>query len=481
VEQIDLNWFAYVAMWGVVASGLAVLAARKPEDTCYFLIMAAILFLPSGGFGFKLPKVPMLDRDTLPYVVLFIAYFVRRFRWVSRSRPLRSVEFIIVLMMVGAVLTVFDNREPITVTGYSQTKTMPGLSLNDGLYLAGDDLFRMGLPFLVGRLLVRSPREATRLLTAFAIGGLVYSLFILWEVRMSPQLHATFYGSPPRREDFSQAIRWGGYRPIVFMVHGLAVALFVCNTVMAAFVLARNRVRLFGLSWTPFAFYLLIILLACKSLASMIYAAAVIPILTFTRARTQLRVAVLLASVVLLYPAMRASDLFPAKGLVSTFASVSPERAESLGFRLFNEDQLLEHSREKAYFGWGSYGRNIVYDKESGKELTVFDGFWIIMFSQQGAVGMACAFLLLLVPVFLALRRLKKIPEKRDQLLLAGLAIMVVISALDLLPNGLLLTYPYFLAGSLAGLTRVLTTAQAQAPPVDPRAVRAYPAAASAG
>jgi hypothetical protein len=458
----ELNAFAYVALAGVIVSAFAVLFSRKPEDTCYVLIMAAILFLPVG-IGFKLPKVPLLDRDTLPYVMLFGFYLVRRYRWVARSRPGRGVEFLVLVSMVAAVLTVFGNREPITVTGYAQSKVIPGLSLNDGLAMAGEDLLRIGLPFLLGRLLIRNPRDATRLLAVFAIGGLVYSVLILWEVRMSPQLHAMVYGAPPRREDFDQAIRWGGFRPIVFMPHGLAVALFMCITVIAAFVLTRSRAKLFGLSWRPFAFYLFVILVACKSLASIIYAVVVLPLVALTRARTQLRVATLVALVVLLYPAMRASDLFPAKDLVASFGSFSPERAESLQFRITNEDVLLEHSRHRAFLGWGSYGRNIVYDRDSGKEATTFDGFWIIMFSLRGVVGMSCAFLLLLVPVIQSLRRVRKIPDKQDQLMLAGLAMMVAVSALDLLPNGLLLTYPYFLAGSLTGLLRVATSAQARA------------------
>jgi hypothetical protein len=462
----ELNAFAYVALAGVIVSAFAVLFTRKPEDTCYVLIMAAILFLPVGAV-FKLPKVPALDRDTLPYVMLFGFYLIRRYRWVARSRPGRGVEFLVLVSMIGAVVTVFGNREPITVTGYAQSKIIPGLSLNDGLAMAGEDLLRLGLPFVMGRLLVRTPREAGRLLAAFAIGGLIYSLLILFEVRMSPQLHAIIYGAPPR-QDFAQAIRFGGYRPVVFMPHGLAVALFMCNTVMAAFVLSRNRATILGLPWRPFAYYLFLILVACKSLASIIYAVVLLPLIAFTRARTQLRVATLVALVVLLYPAMRASDLFPAKDLVATFGSFSPERAESLQFRITNEDVLLDHSRHRAWFGWGSYGRNIVYDKESGKEATTFDGYWIIMFSLRGVVGMSCAFLVLLIPVILALRRLRKVPDKHDQLILAGLAMMVAVSALDLLPNGLLLTYPYFLAGSLLGLLRVLTTNQARpAQPVD--------------
>jgi hypothetical protein len=472
----DLNAFAWIALAGMVISAAAVLLAKKPEDTCYVLIMAAILFLPVG-IWFKLPKVPQLDKDTLPYVVLFAAYLVRRFAWVGRNKPFRSVDVLIVVSMVAAIFTVYGNKDPMYVTGYEQTKNIPALSLNDGLAMAGDDLLRMGIPFLLGRLLIRSPREATRLITAFAVAGLVYSLLILWEVRMSPQLHATFYGAAPRRDDFAQAIRYGGYRPVVFMPHGLAVALFICNAVLAAFILSRAKVKVMGLPWGPFAFYLFLILVACKSLAALIYAVCVIPLLMWTRARTQLRVAALVGAVVLLYPATRGSDIFPAKGLVSVFASFDPERAESLQFRIINEDQLLDHARSRAYFGWGSYGRNIVYDKDSGKEATTFDGYWIIIFSMRGAVGLACAFLVLLIPVFMALRRLRKIPDKREQLLLGGLALMVAVTVLDLLPNGLLLTYPYFLAGSLLGLLKVLTSPQHRAAQQEQASVAAVQAA----
>jgi hypothetical protein len=471
-QGMNFNFFAVVALVGMLLSAFVVLFARKPEDTVYLLVMAAVMFLPVD-IGFKLPKVPRLDKDTLPYLMLFLTYFLRRTRWVGRSRLLRGVDFLIIVSMGAALLTMYNNPDPVFVTGYQVTKVLPGLTLNDGLAMAGEDLLRLGIPFMLGRVLVRSPREGHRLLLAFAVAGVVYSLFILWEVRMSPQLHAVMYGASPRKDDFSQTLRFGGYRPVVFMPHGLAVALFVCNTVLAAFVLARNRTRILGLPARPVAFYLFFILIACKSLATIIYAFFAVPLLAFTRARAQLRVAALIGMVVLLYPALRGSDLFPARQLVAAFASVSPDRAESLEFRINNEDQLLDHARDRPYFGWGSYGRNIVYDKESGKEATTFDGFWIIMFSMRGAVGSACAFLLLLVPVFQSMRKLRRIPDKKDQLLLAGLAVMVAVSVADLLPNGLFLTYPYFMAGSLMGLLKTLTSPQSRPAPGDPLPVEA--------
>ena len=76
-------------------------------------------------------------------------------------------------------------------------------------------------------------------LLVLAGAGLIYSLFILFELRMSPNLHRWIYGFG--QHGFSQHIRWGGYRPMVFMAAGLAVALFITNALMAAGALTRLR------------------------------------------------------------------------------------------------------------------------------------------------------------------------------------------------------------------------------------------------
>ena len=59
-----------------------------------------------------------------------------------------------------------------------------------------------------------------------------------WEVRMSPQLHSSMYGFRPFR--FDQAYRWGGYRPSVFMQHGIALGLFMASCTLVAFWLWRS-------------------------------------------------------------------------------------------------------------------------------------------------------------------------------------------------------------------------------------------------
>jgi hypothetical protein len=134
-----------------------------------------------------------------------------------------------------------------------------------------------------------------------------------------------------------------------------------------------------------------------------------------------------------------------------------PDRAASMAFRFTNEDRLLTKSRERLAFGWGSYGRNSIYEPDYGREDATFDGHWIIVLSMRGAVGAAAVFLMLLLPVFIALRRLRKVPGKKEQMLIAGLAVMVSVSAFDLVPNGLFLNYPFFLSGALLGLVRIVT------------------------
>src|SRR5439155_21163091 len=60
------------------------------------------------------------------------------------------------------------------------------------------------------------------------IGGLVYVPLCWFEVRMSPQLHVWVYGV--RHHAFVQQMRDGGYRPMVFMQHGLMVAMWMAMT-----------------------------------------------------------------------------------------------------------------------------------------------------------------------------------------------------------------------------------------------------------
>jgi hypothetical protein len=452
------TFMAALGLIGFIVASFFVLLAKRPEDACIAFVLGAVMFLPVGAF-LKFPSVPPLDKNTLPCLCLVFPLLLRRGRRIFRLKPGRGVEALIFVAMIGSVITFTQNRDVLTYGTWGVKTVLPGLNLNDGLAMSGLDLVMIGLPFFVGRVIMRGPREGRRLLSSFALAGLVYALFILIEVRLSPQMHTWIYGYAPR-QDFDQSIRWGGYRPVVFMEHGLATALFVCNTALAAFTFVKARQRVRGLPAMPIAIFLFLLLIICKSTGAIIYGFAMVPLLLWTAPRTQLKVCTILTVIIIAYPSLRASNMFPVKTALSLAGSISQERADSLEFRFNNEDALSAKARERMWFGWGSYNRNAIYDEE-GKSSSVTDGQWIIIFGTRGVVGSIAHFGLLVLPIFIAGRRLRRIPDRRDQVFVGGLTMMLTISVLDLIPNGLFSNYPYFLAGALLGLVRALSSGEA--------------------
>ena len=69
-------------------------------------------------------------------------------------------------------------------------------------------------------------------------------------------------------------------------------------------------------------------------------------------------------------------------------------------FQFENDDMLIAKAMQKPIFGWGGWGRNRVYD-ESGRDIAVTDGFWILVFGSNGYVGLMSMTLAMLLPVAL--------------------------------------------------------------------------------
>jgi O-antigen ligase len=141
---------------------------------------------------------------------------------------------------------------------------------------------------------------------------------------------------------------------------------------------------------------------------------------------------------------------------------VEKERSESLAYRFANEDILLAKARERLLFGWGTYGRNQVYN-EAGKAGSVTDGAWIVALGEQGIVGYVGMFGILLIPVFLARKRLRAIRNEDDRMLLSGVGFTLAVVVADLVPNGLFANFPYVIAGALMGVTRALVLERGRA------------------
>jgi hypothetical protein len=309
------------------------------------------------------------------------------------------------------------------------------------------------LPFLLGFAMFNSPKDLRVLFRVLVGAALVYSLFQLIELRLSPQLHRWVYGF--FQSDFGQTKRDGGFRPTVFMRHGLAVAMFTMAGVFAAAGLYKTQIRVSRIAPSWVLGYLWLILLLSKSVAAFLYSMIAVPLILFASPKTQFRVAAVLAVIVLLYPDARGTGLVPVEDIRDWVAAqYGDDKVASIMTRFVNEENLLEHASARSLFGWGTYGRASIYDPINGKQLAIRDGDWIITWGEFGRVGFLGKYLLLLLPIFLSARQLKRVRRKSDRRLLAALALIIAFSVFDFLPNGNFNYLAMALSGALMGCCR---------------------------
>ncbi|MFI5316435.1 MAG: hypothetical protein ACHQ6T_12100 [Myxococcota bacterium] len=449
-----------------------VLFSRFPPYRAAFLaLLVAALVLPVG-YGWELKGVTTLNKATIPLLSAFAACMYTA-PTEFRHLRLRGATLLLVLAVaIGPLLTAMTNGDTFSVGG----TPLPALSIWDGVAIFRWLAFSLLLPFLLGRMLVREVPQIENLLRPLVLAFLVYSVAMLFEIRMSPQLHLLVYGYFPH--SFAQQARSGGFRPAVFVGHGLPLAIITSFAVLASVMLWRRGKRVRGLPPPVVTFYLGAVVILCKTFSAVIYEGVGGAVMFFASAKIQARIAVVIACIVLAYPLLRSFDLFPTTMLTSLSDSASEERSESLAFRFTNEDLLLAHARERPYFGWGSYGRNRVFDEE-GVDVSVTDGLWIILLGEIGTVGFLSVFGMMLLPVFQCGRALRNVRSESDRRLLASLSLLVALNWADSLPNalsgGVLMV---FVTGAFSG---VVTTYQRPRPMPQQRKKANVPAAGGFG
>jgi len=414
--------------WPLVA--LPVFALRKRRArvaaTTAWMLLLPLMFLPSGT-AWDPPLLPPLTKFRVALVAVALALRLFHGGELLRKAPLHQLpRFIFALFLAGAARTIALNQDTL-VFG---TTVLPALTWYDYLSAALGEFLDLYLPFSIGQRVFFSERALIDLFRVLTTCALIYAPLMLFEVRMSPQLHMWIYGFYP--SEFQQAMRGDGFRPIVFMNHGLSVAGWMFSCVCATLALGGAGVRLRYVSATARVYLNWALLLLTKSMGPLIYA-ALATFFRFRESRSGARFVLLVTLVVAVYPVLRAENLFPTERVLATFASVSAERTLSLKFRFDNEDLLLRHAMQRPVFGWGTFGRNQVYS-EQGKVETVADGEWIIVLGCVGYVGHVTFFALLLLPLWRYLRRRKFMPE-RARALCSALAVLLALFLLDLLPN----------------------------------------------
>lgn len=441
------NLFAYLVLlsWPLVA---VVLFRLMPlQKALIWTLIAGHLLLPSAT-SIKFPMLPAIDRSLVPAMSALVLCAIFAPKWsVSHDLSARTGRMVILallaLVIVTPILTVVQNTEPF-INGKVY---LPGLRLYDGYGLISFILFQM-IPFWLGLRYLNTREGHKILLEIIAISGVVYTFPALLEIRISPQLHVWVYGFFPH--DFVQHIRDGGFRPVVFLNHGLMLGIFLCMSVVASVVLYREARREGrpAIAWLVAAVWLTGVLYLSKNLGALVLAVIFATSAMLLGRRLQVALAVVVAGVVMLYPMLRGAGWIPVDTVYDMALSISEDRAASLKFRLDNEDALLARANEKPLAGWGSWGRNSLYDPQTGRMTSITDGIWLIFIGVYGWLGYIGRFGLLTAPIlFFALRQKPFGPS----LITPGVILVLAANLVDLLPNAGLVNYVWLMAGAIAG------------------------------
>jgi hypothetical protein len=439
--------FAYVPLAIIIYS-------RMPLDRAVALcLMAAVCFLPSE-LEFDPPLIPPLNKRTIPLVVtgLAVAFSREKSTIERKSFFLLGVTLLTVFAIMGTVLS---NRDSIRL---APTLVGQGLALGDIISIFWMQGLGLLVPFAVGRKVFGNPEGAMVLLRTWSVFGVIYGFLMLVEIRLSPILNYWVYGYFPG--SFAQAVRNSGYRPTVFMNHGLATTMFCLTAIFAVLVMHRTREKIFEIEAKWWVAFLSVVLLLSNSLGVLIYLVAFLPLLLLGRIKLVILEARILLLLVLLMPLLRAAQLLPLDDLIEWIASYDTERAGSLAFRFNNETLLLERWAERPWFGFGGFGRERIYSP-SGEDLTVIDSDWIYTLCYMGVFGFVSTYLLLLEPLRRARKVLVRLPHSKEQKILFILFVMLTFGVFDLMVNSISNYLLVLTAGTIFGLTEWIQTQQA--------------------
>ena len=201
METASPNLVSLIALlsWPLVA--LFLYSTRPVAEATIWTILGGYLLLPVGT-GIEFEGIPTFDKTSIPNLAAIIGCVLVTQR-IPLSRRFGLAEILMLMLVVGAFLTSELNRQPTVVAG----RILPGLDSYEGLSAAFNQLIFI-IPLILGRQFLSAPADTVRLLSILLTAGLAYSLLMLFEIRMSPQLHTWIYGYFPHSFAPANTQRW---------------------------------------------------------------------------------------------------------------------------------------------------------------------------------------------------------------------------------------------------------------------------------
>jgi hypothetical protein len=404
-----------MAIWmPVVLVLFAVLPSRRAVIVSF---LTAWLFLPMVAYN--LPFLPDYTKMSATCAGIFIATIIFDVKRVVRFMPSWADVPMLLFCMFPFVSSMTN-----------------GLGPYDGASEVAQHLITWGMPYFIGRIYFNDARSLRELAIGILIGGLIYVPFCLFEVRMSPKLHQLVYGSFARMVQ----VRYGGWRPSVFMDGGLQVGMWMATASLVGIWMRKTRAlkRIGGFSAAPLVVVLLATAFLCRATGALVLLVMGLAVMWVTWRLSTKWALVGLLLIAPSYVATRSTALWNGEPVLSLAKMVDNDRAESLKFRLNNEDMLAAKAIRQPWFGWGSWGRGRVYDKW-GNDISITDGLWIIEFGRHGYAGLVSWLAAIVMPLALLTWRYPARRLASAELAPAlVLAILVTLYAIDCLVNAMI-------------------------------------------
>jgi hypothetical protein len=424
-----------IVMFGWIPVVFYIFNRYPPQRAVVICFVIAWLFLPVAGF--KIPGIPAYNKMSAACYCILLATAIKD----SSRFSTFKFSWLDIPMLVWCLCPFASS-----VTN--------GLGAYDGFSSIQNQIVTWGAPYYLGRIYLNSLSGLRQLAIGIFVGGLVYVPFCWFESRTFTSLHLLVYGLTTGR-DAAQSMRYGGYRPQVFLEHGLMLGVWMMSASLMGIVIWRKKImkKIWGIPIGTAALIVFITFVATRSTgAYLLFLMCIAIMYVGWLLRSSLLMWVLVA-VIAVYLHLGTSGTFPSKPIVASLSSVfNAERVGSLAFRFNNEEILGARARERMLFGWGGFNRNRVLD-EYGEDTTVTDSLWIIVFGVNGMVGIVSAFSALLLPVLaFCVRYPARLWRDPDVALTAALCASVAAYTLDCVLNAMVNPIFVVICGGVVGL-----------------------------
>lgn len=422
------NAIVTLSLFGWIPVVVLLFTVLAPTRAVVAAFVGAWLFLPQAGFDIPGP-LPNYDKVSATCLGVFISAMLFDSQRLGRFRLRWFDAPMLVWIGMGFVSS--------SLGGWGSYEAVSAI-MHQGIM--------WGLPYFVGRLYFGTPEALRELAVGVVVGGLLYVPLCLYEVRMSPRLHEMVYGF--HQNDWLQTRRGGGWRPTVFLEHGLAVGTYMCAAALLAtwLWLSRGARAVMGVPIALAAVVLLGTSVACKSTGASVLMVGGLGALLMARSTRGAWPIWIMAGVPVVYIVSRTILGWKGTELVDLARLVSGERAASLQCRLNSESGLWQVVQPRLLVGAGRFIWSGVVP-EGGTDRIIPDGMWIIALGRFGLVGLAAFVGFMGLPVVQFLRKFRGREWLEPGAAMAGAwSVVLAIYLIDSLSNAML--NPIFLLGA---------------------------------